>query len=376
MNLLKKIASVIVAGAVAVVSVVSAPASVSAVDDVDEYGQYLDTLVSMATGGVLPSGALAVLSAQYALVYAYSQVGAGSNALHGQGHSFGGLTIYQNDVYFGGGYINDTGSVLRFRVTHSNADGGQLQDYTLTGSTYLNEPSLIDSMSVYSRSNVVGNNYYKYSYSLQYNNSFTSRYITSEFNGDTCGVYQLGYTNAPSGYNTMSIDFSPSHWSYCTFYDGGYNFNTGFESLSGTSLLDDLSSLHSQLLQDYPDVDEQYYLDWDYDEPGGGTGCHCDVTVIVEPTINVEVTVENPLPSEWLETIPQETTENPFEEFPTVEIEEYTDILIEPDEVIGENSGLWWYVLENWFKSNDKLWKYLLSLFTIGVIGAILRGLK
>ena len=42
-------------------------------------------------------------------------------------------------------------------------------------------------------------------------------------------------------------------------------------------------------------------------------------------------------------------------------MENFTDVLQEPDEILGENSGFWWTCLKNWVVDNDKVWKYLLG---------------
>lgn len=358
------------------------PVRAVAVDDSDAYAEYLQTLTNVATGGVLPSGALPVLAAQYALVYAYSQATAGSNALHGQSKSFAGFTTYNRETYFGGGSINDTATALVFRFSRRRDDTGFTD---ISGRYYLNDGAYTDQMSVHTNTYTVGANASTLTECwLLINGSERSRYLTGEWNGEPCGSIHLGSCGDP-GWMYASYNSNTSNYSQVVFYDGGYNFSSGFEGLSGTSLPDDMAALHTALLQEYPDVDQQYYLDWDYDPGGGGSGCNCNVTVNVEPTINVEVNVEptinvevnvdNQLPSEWLETIPEETTENPLEELPTLEVENFTDVLQEPEEIIGENSGFWWVCLKKWIVDNDKVWKYLLGLFTIAVIGAILRGL-
>lgn len=358
------------------------PVRVSAVDDSADFEEYLDTLANIATGGgTLPTGALPVLAAQYALVYAYSQAGEGANAVHGQGFSCAGLTTYQGVTYLGGGYCNDTATAMGFRITHSNADGGETIDTVVSGQRYLTDPAYTDHMYRHDWTINLSGDDPKYMFSIDGQGAP----LTSEFNGEPVRNIQIGYNSGGSHYTSYN---GSRYDSYVVFYSGGYNFSTGFSELSGTSLPDDLMALHTALKQQYPDVENQYYLDWDYDPGGGGSGCNCNcnvtvnveptinVEINVEPTINVDVDVENPLPSEWLETLPEETTENPLEELPTIEVENFTDVLQEPDEILGENSGFWWECLKRWVVDNDKVWKYLLGLFTIAVIGAIIRGLK
>lgn len=357
------------------------PVRAAAVDDTAVFAEYLDTLANIATGGgTLPTGALPVLAAQYALVYAYSQAGAGANAVHGQGFSCAGLTTYQGVTYLGGGYCNDTATAMGFRITHSNADGGQTVDTTITGKRYLNDPAYTERMYRGDWTVNISGDSPKYMFSIE------GGPTTMDFNGEPVGGLLVGYHSGGSSYITSYN--GAGYASYVVFYAGGYDFSTGFSELSGTSLPDDMTALHIALHQQYPEVENQYYLDWDYDPGGGGSGCNCNcnvtvnvepsinVEVNVEPTINVDVDVENPLPSEWLETLPEETTENPIEELPTLEVENFTDVLQEPDEILGENSGFWWECLKRWVVDNDKVWKYLLGLFTIAVIGSIIRGLK
>lgn len=137
--------------------------------------------------------------------------------------------------------------------------------------------------------------------------------------------------------------------------------------------------------ENYPDLTIYLFDPADYEDPTeeltectecGGCNCVHNITVNVDPTINVNV--DGQFPSEWFETLPtQETTDSILEELPTVVIQEYTDILQDPTEIMdSESYGFWWRSLKAWIKDNDYLWKYFLTLFTIGVVGAILKGLK
>lgn len=345
--------------------------------------------MGLAVGSSGNYGAMPVVAAQMALCYAYGWLEGASSAGSGSCRYFSGVCYDAGgDLYAGSGYINDSASVLRFNVKNSSGN-------TITAEMALSDASQLPSCRLYpGQYEGVSGGSGTWSYTLSTSSSywwtvpFSSTYENDPFSG---GVF-IGSAVDLATYARVNHSGNKA---WALFYSGGYNLNGQGVDTSG-DFEQDLDDLQQDLRVQYPDVPDEYYItltpgedptEETTEETTGECGCthiiniEPTINVNVEPTINVyveptiNVYVENDLPSEWLDTLPSETVENPLEELPTLEVENFTDILQDPDDTFPEASGFWWKNFELAIKENEKLWKYLLGLFTIGVVGFILRKL-
>lgn len=322
---------------------------------------------------------IAVVSAQAGLSYWYAWVTDASSWSSGNARIYSGFTNYGSTVYFGSGAINDDASTIYTHISDSSNNH-------ISASYTLHDRSLLPRTQLYP-SNYVGfgvTGGYGYTLSTTSSYAATSNYDGLWSNDPFSGWLCVGSSPDMS----HAVVYNSGNDRGIRFYSGGYDLPGNQYTVSG-DFLEDFETLQDDLRETYPDVDPGFYINITIiEDPTEETGCcNCthnitvnveptiNVEVNVEPTVNVEVNVENPLPSEWLETIPTETVDNPLEELPTIDVENFTDILQEPDETFPESSGFWWEAFERWIKSNDRLWKYFLGLFTIGVVGFIIRKL-
>lgn len=343
--------------------------------------------MGLAVGSSGNYGAMPVVAAQMALCYAYGWLEGASSAGSGSCRYFSGVCYDAGgDLYAGSGYINDSASVLRFNVKNSSGN-------TITAEMVLSDASQLPSCRLYpGHYEGISGGSGTWSYTLSTSSSywwtvpFSSTYENDPFSG---GVFVGSALDLPS---YARVNHSGNK-AWALFYSGGYNLNGQGVDTSG-DFEQDMEDLQQDLRVQYPDVPDEYYITLTPGEdPTEETTeettdeCGCTHIINIEPTINVEVyveptvnvnvdvDVENPLPSEWLETIPTETVENPLEELPTIDVENFTDILQDPEDTFPETSGFWWVNLQYWFKDYAPLWKYLLGLFTISVVGFILNKL-
>lgn len=325
--------------------------------------------------------AMPVVAAQMALCYAYGWLEGASSAGSGSCRYFSGVCYDAGgDLYAGSGYVNGSASAIRFSVKNSSGN-------TITSEMVLSDASQLQYCRLYpGHYEGVSGGSGTWCYTLSTSSSywwtapFSCTYEGDPFSG---GVF-VG--SAADLTNSARVNHSGNK-AWALFYSGGYNLSGQGVETSG-DFERDFEDLQQDLKMQYPDVPDEYYIiltpveDPTEDLTETTTDeCGCTHIISVEPTINVEVNVEptiyveNNLPSEWLETLPFESVENPLEELPTLEVENFTDVLQAPEGVFPESSGFWWKNFELWIKENDKVWKYFLGLFTIGVVGFILRGL-
>lgn len=354
-------------------------------DTVYNYGAYYLNFgivdYALATANTLAQGdqyAVALLAAQSGLAYMYAHQADPSLLVDNtQARYYSGFAYFGNHLYYGSGSINSDSTVVRFDASSSTAQN----------STYAEQYAV---QGAYNMSTRAFGNGYTIMYGGSEWMSTDSRYIVGNFNGDP--VYfpvVIGETNSLQSSQISLYTSYGETGAQAIFYSGGLdiqNFLTDTIGISG-DFGEDLENVHDFFEINYPDLQPELYFYLEDYEPTTDTtetetgttdscGFHCTHNIYVDVTVNVDVEGDT-FPPEWLDTIATDPTEpNPLEELPTIDIEDYTDILQEPSDIVDNSAGFWWLCFKTWIKDNELLWKYLLGLFTIAVIGAILRGLR